>query len=236
MFLAVISQSTRFSDADAATATTACAAQLRLHVAPLWDMVPASVVFYPDSAAVPASADLLVILDDADQAGALGYHAETPDGKPYARVFVGPVLDNGGAPLQGELTVSSVISHEVCEWFGDRFVNLWADDGSGTEYAVELCDPVEQDSYELAGAMVSNFVTKRYFDTRSPKGTQVDYLGNLDQPLSMTAGGYRLIRRAGKVRQQFGTRYPAWRRGIKEFPAARTAKLQAQGENRSSAS
>ena|SRR5438046_1280862 len=228
MFLAVINQSTRFSDQDAATATTACAAQLRLHVAPLWDMVPASAVFYADAAAVPSSADLLVLLDDADQAGALGYHDETPDGRPYARVFVGPVLDNGGAPLQGTLTVSSVISHEVCEWFGDRFVNLWADDGRGTEYAVELCDPVEQDGYELAGAMVSNFVTKRYFDARAPKGTQVDYLGNLDQPLTMTPGGYQLIRREGKVHQKFGERYPEWRKAIKKFPAARTAKLEAQ--------
>ena len=94
MFLAVVNRSSRFSDADARTSARACAAQLKLHVAPFWDMVPASVVVYADPGEVPDGADLLVILDDADQAGALGYHDETPDGKPYGRVFVAPVLDH----------------------------------------------------------------------------------------------------------------------------------------------
>ena len=39
---------------------------------------------------LPAAAYPLVLFDDAEQAGALGYHAETPDGRPYGRVFVGP--------------------------------------------------------------------------------------------------------------------------------------------------
>jgi hypothetical protein len=139
-------------------------------------------------------------------------------------VFVSPVLDHGGTALTGGLSVSAVLSHEVCEWFGDRFVNLWADDGRGTEYAVELCDPVEQDSYEIAGVAVSNFVTKRYFDRLCPKGMQVDYLNKLTAPYSMTKGGYLLVRRAGKIEQKLGDTYPAWKRATKEFPAARTAK------------
>ena len=224
MFLAVTNESSRFSNADAKKAVTACAAQLKLHVAPFWDMVPASIVFYADASEVPSEADRLVILDDADQANALGFHDETPDGKPYARVFAAPVLDNGGTALSGSLSVSTVLSHEVCEWFGDRFVNLWADDGGGTEYAVELCDPVEQDSYDIRGIAVSNFVTKRYFDHLAPAGTQFDYLKKLTKPYSMTKGGYLLVRHAGKIEQKFGDDYPGWRRATKEFPAARTAK------------
>jgi len=226
LFLAVINLATRFNDSDCQQAVGACAGQLRRHVAPFWDMVPASVVFYADPHHVPAGADLLAILDDADQADVLGYHDETPDGKAYGRVFVAPVLDNGGTSLTGSLSVSAVLSHEVCEWFGDRFVNLWADNGSGEEYAVELCDPVEQDSYDLAGVAVSNFVTKRYFDHLAPTGVQVDYLGNLTHPFSMTPGGYVLVRKAGKVHQIFGEKYPQWKKPLKEFPAARTARRQ----------
>src|SRR2546425_309412 len=224
MFLAIVNKSTRFSDTDAAKSAGACAAQLKLHVAPFWDMQPAAVVFYPDEKQVPTGADLLVILDNADQAGVLGYHDETPDGRPYGRVFAAPVLDHKGTALKGSNSVSAVISHEVCEWFGDRFVNLWADNGGGTEYAVELCDPVEQDSYDIRGIAVSNFVTKRYFDHLAPVGTQLDYLKKLTKPYSMTKGGYLLVRHAGKIEQKFGDDYPGWRRATKEFPAARTAK------------
>ena len=224
MFLAIINKSSRFSDADARTSARACAAQLKLHVAPFWDMVPASVVFYADPGEVPDGADLLVILDDADQADALGYHDETPDGKPFGRVFVAPVLNHGGSALTGSLSVSAVMSHEVCEWFGDRFVNLWADNGEGLEYAVELCDPVESDSYDIEGVAMSNFVTKRYFDHLAPRGTQVDYMKKLTKPYSMTPGGYLLIRRAGKIEQKLGSRYPKWKKATKAFPAARTSK------------
>jgi hypothetical protein len=228
LFLSVINESTKFDNLDAKRAVAACAAQLKLHVAPLWDMLPGAVVFYADPAEMPPTADILAILDDADQAGALGYHDETPEGKPYARVFVSPVLEHGGNALSGTLSVSAVLSHEVCEWFGDRFINLWADDRNGTEYAVELCDPVEQDSYEIDGVAVSNFVTKRYFDINSPAGTQMDYLNKLTRPFSMTSGGYLLLRKGGQVHEKFGERYPQWKKALKQFPAARTARLRTQ--------
>ena len=173
---------------------------------------------------VPAGADLLVILDNADQAGDLGYHDETPDGKPYARAFVTPILDQGGKPLRTDMSVSACVSHEVCEWFGDPYVNLWADDGGRKEYAVELCDPVENDSYEIDHVAVSNFVTKRYFDHLAPKGSRFDYLKKLKKPYSMTPGGYLLIRHGTNVQEKDGARYPNWKKEMKRFPASRTAK------------
>ena len=54
MLIAILNQSTLVSDADAATMTQAVAAQVRLDAAPLWDRIPAAVVFYTDPAAVPA--------------------------------------------------------------------------------------------------------------------------------------------------------------------------------------
>src|SRR5438445_751400 len=123
----------------------------------------------PSTAAMGCAGSSLA--DDAEQAGALGYHAETPDGRPYGRVFVGPVLDHGGGWLEGQLSVSTVVSHECCELFCDPNVNLWADDAQGRAYAVEACDPVEADSYEVSVegrvVAVSNFVHPAWFDARA---------------------------------------------------------------------
>jgi len=225
--LAVINHSERFSSDDAERATAACAKQLKVHVAPLWGMVPVPVVFYRDHRRVPERADLMVIVDDARQAQILGYHAYTPAGKPYGRVFASPVLDQRGRPLRGTNSVSVTLSHEVCEWFVDPRVNLWASHQGGWEVAIELCDPVQDGSYELDGVSVSNFVTRSYFDPYAGRGTKLDYLGKLRMPFSMTSGGYVIRRRGGTVREIAGDRYPAWKKKTKRFPASRTAKRKA---------
>jgi hypothetical protein len=223
MFLAVVNESNLVKIADVRSAVTACASQIKLHLAPIWDMVPGSIVYYADKKLIPRDADLLVILNDPDQAGALGYHRETPDGKPYGRVFVRPVLDHGGTALTGSMSVSSSLSHEVCEWFVDRFLNLWADGPKG-EYPLEVCDPVEDDSYTINGVSVSNFVTKRYFDHLAPARTQFDYLNKLSKPFTTTPGGYLQVRKSSVVRQVFGNRYATWKKKLKDFPAARSHK------------
>jgi hypothetical protein len=234
MFLAVINESTILQVADLQKAVAACASQIKLHVAPIWDMVPASIVYYSDKKDVPPGADLLVALDQSDQAGAMGYHRETPDGLPYGRVFVQPILNHGGEPLQGSLSVSADLSHEVCEWFVDRFLNLWADGPDG-QYSVEICDAVENDSYEIDGVSVSNFVTKRYFDRYSPPGTKFDYLNKLTKPFTMTAQGYVQVRKSdGTVHETWGERYPPWKKESKQFAAARSYKrLHGWGGRRS---
>lgn len=228
MYLAVLNESKLFSAAHTQAAVSACASQIKLHVAPVWDMTPASIIYHRRKKEVPPGADILVILDDSDQAGALGYHRETPDGKPYGRVFVRPVLNHGGEPLSGNLSVSSVFSHEVCEWFVDRFLNLWADGPKGA-YAVEICDPVENDSYEISGVSVSNFVTKRFYDSRAPAGTRFDYLKKLKKPFTCTEGGYLQVRKAGVIKQIFGARYPEWKMAGKRFPAARSKRRVRHG-------
>jgi hypothetical protein len=69
----------------------------------------------------------IVLLDDADAADALGYHDLDATGRPYARVFVDPILDNGGAWLRGATSVSATVSHEVCELVGDPTANHWVE-------------------------------------------------------------------------------------------------------------
>ena len=62
--------------------------------------------------------------------------------------------------------------------------------GSGILYAIEICDPVEADSYTIYGQEVSNFVTPWWFGNPLPAGAKYDFLGKLLAPFSMTAGGY----------------------------------------------
>lgn len=72
--------------------------------------------------------------------------------------------------------------------------------GGGRDIALEACDPVQADTYaqratvgELARDMwLSNYVTPRYFDTAAAGG--FDRMGKLDAPLSMSPGGYMIVR------------------------------------------
>lgn len=226
MFLGVVNASTVFSDEDARKALHACERQLRFHVAPLWGAVPAPVVFYPKPEFVPEGADILMIMDDAEHAGALGYHKETPQGEPYGRVFAKAVLDHGGSALEGASSVAVTISHEVCEWFIDPNLVLWADSGHGL-YPLEICDPVEGDSYDLDGVSVCNFVTRAFFDPHAPAGSQFDYMGKVRTPFTCTDAGYMQVRRGGSMDVILGASYPDWKSATKAFPAARSNRREA---------
>jgi hypothetical protein len=236
VFVAVQNHSTRVSDADVALMVRAVAHQVRYDVAPAWGSKAASVVFLPRGAAVPAGSYAIGVYDDADQADALGYHSEEADGTVYGKVFASPVLDHGGTVLEGELSVSAVLSHEVLETFVDPHVQLWASDGGDGLYAYEVCDAVEDGSYvvRVGGkeVSVSNFVLPAYFDAQAPAGTRVDHLAQLKRPFELSRGGYAVkitLGRDAKVDQVFGERFPEWKKASKQHPLARLARRAHSG-------
>lgn len=223
--IVLVNRSTLVTDAEVALIALACHAQLRDHVSPAWGKRTTPVHCLHTA---PIAAYQVVVLDNADQAGTLGYHDETPQGQPYARVFAGPVLDNGGDVLVGALSVAVTASHEVIEMFCDPNINDWADNGRNAEIAIEACDAVEDRAYQITvppnmGVSVSDFVLPAYFDVQSKHGPY-DHLHALSTPWSLTTGGYTLIRTAGQVHQTFGENYPPWRLTTKKSPAARTAR------------
>lgn len=227
--ITVVNKSTRCTDADVRTMTRACATQVQKHAAPAWGQLPIPVVYAAHEEEAPPGAWVIAVLDDPDQADALGWHTESQGELIFGRVFAAPVLDNGGAVLTGSLSVSSVLSHEVLETLVDPHVNLWADNGEGVLYAFEVADPVESDWYEItvpgAGAVsVSNFVTPHWFDRQAGKHAQHDWLGNVTAPFQMTKGGYVVTSRQGKIHQEFGGAYPAWRKHTKKADTARSAR------------
>lgn len=223
-----MNKSTRVSNADVETMTRACAAQLDHHVAPLWGRTPTPVV-YTESAKTAAPGTVVIyVTDTTDVKDALGYHTENAGDCEMGIIAAGPVLDNGGDTLTKQLSVASVLSHEVCEWFIDRNCNLAADTGHGYAVSYEVCDPVESDSYPIPvlarGAStatevtVSNFVLPAWFDPQAASTEQFDYLKHCTRPFELTKGGYIVEIKEGKASQVFGEEFPTWRRELKGLP------------------
>jgi hypothetical protein len=226
MLIAILNQSTLVADTDVAKMTEAIATQVQFDAAPIWDRAPAAVVFYTDPAAVPAAAHGIAIVDtiqDQPQ-GVLGFHTEDQGAQMWGVVAAKPELDNGGQVTIGDWSVSSTLSHEALEMFVDPNCNLWANDGKGSAYSLEVCDPVEAPTYTVGGVSVANFVTPSWFDPLAPATAQFDKLGLLTAGFSVLKGGYMTYESAGKEQQQFGNQFPNWRKEMKTGPLARTRR------------
>ncbi len=193
--------------------------QLAEHVTPTWGRVVPMLQF---GGVAPAGASQIVILKNADQADALGYHDETPDGAPYGRVFLKPIFASGGTLLEGANSLSVTLSHELLELVGDPSANLWADGPGGYSYALELCDAVEGDAYEIDGVSVANFVFPGFFDPQGAAGVRLDFMRQLTTPFAMTPGGYQIRRsQKGRVDNVWGDRFPSWKQELKARKGAR---------------
>jgi hypothetical protein len=223
MLIAILNQSTVVANADVATMTAAIASQVQNDVAPIWERAPASVVFYPDPTKVPAGARGIAIVDTIqDQpTGVLGLHAVDQAGQTWGAVAAQPELANNATVLTGDWSVSSTLSHEVLEMFIDPNCNLWANNGQGSVYSLEVCDPVEAPTYTINGVSVSNFVTPSWFDPLPPAGAKFDKMDQLTAGFSILPTGYMTYELKGKEQQQWGTAYPDWRKATKSGPWAR---------------
>jgi hypothetical protein len=139
----------------------------------------------------PAGAWVIGLFQNADVAGALGYHDVTPDGLPLGKVFVETTLAAGDS-------VSVTASHETLEMLADPGINLVAevDDANGSPlkfYAYEAGDPCEADElgYPIEGMLVSDFVHPEWFESfRAPGSVKFDHMGKITAPFQLLPGGY----------------------------------------------
>ncbi len=116
--VSVINASTVLTDDQVKVALPALQTQVRRDFAPAWG-VDADLSFVPQGSKPVPGSWWLVILDNSDQAGALGYHDLTEEGLPLGKVFAGTDKHYGN-----EWTVTA--SHELLEMLGDPDVNLTA--------------------------------------------------------------------------------------------------------------
>jgi hypothetical protein len=225
---AIVNESTQKELDTVTVGNIAAAVQLQCQTdyAALWgaDKGTRCYVVPSENAANPGDT-LIVLLDNADQAGALGYHDVTPAGRPYARIFCETILANQGTTTQGANSVSVCVSHEALETLGDAFCNGYADNGDGSlQVAQELADPVEGSSYTINGISVSDFLAPAWFDPADTKGPW-DRMGVLRGPMTVDAQGYVISRAPGGAAQAtFGARYPTWKREAKGLHGSRTRR------------
>jgi hypothetical protein len=190
--ISIFNDSTALSDAQVGDMVPALQFQVSKHFAPAWG-VDATLVFVPQGQNPAAGTWWLTVLDDSDQAGALGYHDVTPDGMPIGKVFAKTDLDN-------HLSWTVTASHELLEMLGDPDVNLTTfiqdTPRTGRLYAYEVCDAEEDDhyGYVINGITVSDFVLPAYFEPGTAgqtAGTQFDYCNKLNGPVpKLLSGGY----------------------------------------------
>lgn len=188
--IAVINSSTVLTDAAVSAAVPALLTQVHRDFAPAWG-IDADLTFVPKGSEPAAGSWWLVILDNSDVAGALGYHDVTSEGLPIGKVFAGTDQQYG-------LNWTVTASHELLEMLGDPEINLTVfvqpNAHSGMLYAYEVCDACEDDryGYQINGVYVSDFVYPAWFEaSRASGSTQFDHKQQLNKPLpDLLPGGY----------------------------------------------
>jgi hypothetical protein len=217
----VANHSTQVTDSQVRSMVVACAKQIATQVAPAHGMLSAPVAFLAKGTTLPTSARVITVMDELDDPQALGYH--TIDGSEHIWGVVGTkvAMAQGAKALTGPHSISSILSHEVCEAFVDPYCGGWFDNGHGLLVAYEIGDPVENDTYLIDGIAVSNFVTAEWFDANAAKTDRFDFMGHLKAPFTMSKGGYWVQSKAGKQSQKFGEDMPDWRRLAKKAQFSR---------------
>jgi hypothetical protein len=169
----------------------------------------------------------IVVVDNPDQAGALGYHELTEQGAPLGKIFAKLDLDSGSS-------WTATLSHELLEMLADPWINWCAVGSDSRIYALEVCDAVEADNlgYFIDNVLVSDFITPAWFEPTSVD--RMDFKQHLTKELEIARGGYISVfneadgwtqitaRGAGGPRILPGSRRqrrklirPAWRKSLR---------------------
>jgi hypothetical protein len=187
--ISVINESTVLTDAEVVPVIAALQKQVTNDFRPVWG-TDAELTIVPKGAQPPAGSWWLVLLDDSDQANALGYHDLTTEGLPIGKVFA-------ASDLKAGTSWTVTVSHELLEMLGDPNINLAVfAQNSGTGgilYAYEVCDSCEDDSvgYEIENILLSDFVYPSWFESfRTEGSTQFDRMNRIKKPFQLLVGGY----------------------------------------------
>jgi hypothetical protein len=152
----------------------------------------------------PALAWKLVFADKSTEAGDLGYHDFTADGRPISYVFAADVKADGSS-------ISVTATHEIAEMIADPWISENFQVSDTRFFAKEICDPCEADevAYSIkvqpfAAVKVSDFVLPKWFIPGS--AGQFDRNKKIDRPLKILPGGYMSVFTPGKGWTQIGAK------------------------------
>jgi len=153
-------------------------------------------------------------------AAAEGYHDVTPDGLPFARVFLKDTLANHDQ-------ISVTASHELAEMLVDPAVNMEVARSERVLYDYEVADPVEADTFLVDGIAMSDFVYPAWFEPfHRPGSTTFDHCKKLRRPFQIRRDGYARRFRGGKWKEVFGSHQKALRFARENRAGHRTTQRQ----------
>jgi hypothetical protein len=180
--VAITNESSVLADDEIKAVLPALQRQVDLDVYGYWG-VTCTLQFWPKTDAMVEGWWQIVIVDDPDQAGALGYHEMTIHGGPLGKVFAKLDIVNG-------LSWTVTLSHELLEMLVDPWINYCAQGSDGKIYALEICDPVEADGYGylIDGVQVSDFLTPAWFEPTW--NDRYDFKNRTSHPLEIMKDGY----------------------------------------------
>ena len=96
IYIDVLNESTEASDKTIKWLIAALQKQVTRDFEPIWG-ITATLLFIPKGTQPSPDHWQLIFLDNADQAGALGYHDLTATGLPLGKVFIRTTEQDGGA-------------------------------------------------------------------------------------------------------------------------------------------
>ncbi len=191
--ISIVNRSKSVSDADLKLNLVALQKQITHHFEPAWGW-GANLRFNAKRF------DMKLVIRDHAAAGALGYHIE--DGKPVGYIFARDDVQATGKFKE----YTSTLSHELLEMIADPNVNLYAAGPFRVKgvrrvgfYALEVCDPVQENYYMIDDVRVQDFVLPEWFEQYHTKGKmKMDHMGVLDAPFTLAPGGYTEVFSKGR--------------------------------------
>lgn len=181
--IAIVDVDVGLPTTELSRAASALQRQVLEHFFPRWG-VTASVRSVASSGPVTDDDWVLELRRTPTVDGALGVHQMTATGTPLLYAF--PLLD-----AQDSVPWTVTASHEVLEALADPWLCRGAQDSDGVWWAVEVCDPVESDTYAIDGILVSNFCLPAWGEPPTTRqGIRYDHLGLCTKPWEVRPGGY----------------------------------------------
>jgi hypothetical protein len=180
--IAVTNASTCLSDAQVEAVLPALQKQVSEDFKAYWE-IDCTLEFLAKNQPLAQGWWQIAIVDNPDEAGALGYHELTNHGLPLGKIFAKLDLDSGSS-------WTATLSHELLEMLADPWINWCAVGADGRIYALEVCDAVEADElgYSIDGVLVSDFVTPAWFEPTC--ADRLDFRRHLTKQFQLAAEGY----------------------------------------------
>jgi hypothetical protein len=129
-----------------------------------------------EATSLRGDAVIYLVAESPKASDVLGFHDINNSGIPFGFVFLDIAKEVGE-------NWSVTLSHEVLELIADPEANLLvagphpSDPKREVFHWYEVCDAVQDETYEIDGIAVSNFVLPLYFTKKDERGSRNDFLG-----------------------------------------------------------